>query len=292
MNFNVYSDLINKTLDNAPDFGGDASDTVGQAMRYSLSAGGKRVRPLLTLLFCEACGGKKEAALFPALAIEYIHTYSLIHDDLPCMDNDDFRRGKLSCHKQFGESTALLAGDALLTFSFEKVARGFEKGDYDAETAVKIISVLCRSAGFKGMICGQAVDLSNEGKSPDYNTLKKMDLLKTGELMKAACVSGCLVANAQNNLIDAASAFGEKIGLAFQIQDDILDVTSDFSILGKLTGSDEHKNKLTYVKLLGLDECRRYADTLTEEALGLLYAFPHKREELSHIALALAKREK
>ncbi len=291
MSLSVYSDLLNKTFEKTPDFKDCASDIVEQAMHYSLEAGGKRIRPLLSLLFCEACAGKKEAALFPALAIEYIHTYSLIHDDLPCMDNDDFRRGKLSCHRQFGESTGLLAGDALLTFSFEKVAQGFDRGFYNAETAIKIVKIISTSAGFKGMIRGQAIDLSNEGKSPDIDTLREMDLLKTGELIKAACVCGCLVANAQNNLIDAAAQFGEKIGLAFQIQDDILDVTSDLSTLGKLAHSDEQKNKSTYVKLLGIEECRRSVDVLTEDALKLINEFPHKREELSQIALALAKRE-
>lgn len=292
MIFDNYTEFINKNLFEEPNADNESVDAIRKAMIYSLSAGGKRIRPLLTLLFCEACGGNKEDAVFPAAAVEYIHTYSLIHDDLPCMDDDDFRRGRPSCHKQFGESFALLAGDALLTLAFGKIADGVKQGGYTCETAVKIISVLSRCAGYRGMIGGQSVDLSSEGKNVGYDTLKEMSLLKTGELIKAACVTGCLTAGASDDLVGAASVFAENIGLAFQITDDILDVTGDFAALGKLTGSDNENGKSTYVKLLGIEQCRRYADELTANAVSALDAFPYKRKELSSLALTLSKREK
>lgn len=292
MSLDLYIEYINQNLIDESLLNNDNKDMAAQAMRYSLDAGGKRIRPLLTLLFCEACGGKKETAVIPATAVEYIHTYSLIHDDLPCMDDDDFRRSRPSCHRQFGDSYALLAGDALLTLAFEKVADGVETGVYSAETAIKIISVLSHSAGYRGMIKGQFIDLSSEGKSVSIDVLKKMDLLKTAELIKAACVIGCLAADASDDLIDSASLFAENIGLAFQITDDILDVTGDFNALGKLAGSDEENVKSTYVKLLGIDECRKQIDGLTSEAINALDIFPYKREQLRELALTLSKREK
>lgn len=292
MKFKEYTDLIDKRLFEGLKADAENGDITAQAMLYSLKAGGKRIRPLFTLLFCEACGGKKETAENAAIAIEYIHSYSLIHDDLPCMDDDDFRRGKPSCHKQFGEDIALLAGDALLTLAFEKIADGVKTCEYTADTAIEMISILSSFSGYKGMIGGQALDLLSEGKKIDFDTLKKMDLLKTGKLIKSACIMGCLAAGANKEQIEAAAVFAENVGLAFQITDDILDVTGDFNKLGKLTGSDANNDKSTYVKILGLEKSKEYAVELTNEALNSLNAFSHKKEELIELALSLLNRER
>ncbi len=239
-----------------------------QSMEYSLRNGGKRVRPLLTLLFCDACGGNVKSALPMAEAVEYIHTYSLIHDDLPCMDNDDYRRGKPSNHKVYGDATALLAGDGLLTAAFERIATCSNAGLYSADVAVKAISELSVYAGARGMIGGQVIDIQNENK-PDisFETLRLLDNLKTGALIEAACALGCIAAGADDNAIYSAKSFASKIGLAFQIKDDILDVTSSLEKLGKMTGSDVGNGKTTYVKLLGVEKCQQIVDELTDEAM-------------------------
>lgn len=262
-----FTEMLNDELYKSFENPREEYKIVFDSMKYSVSNGGKRVRPLLTLLFCDACGGDVTKALPLAVAIEYIHTYSLIHDDLPSMDNDDFRRGKLSNHKVFGEAYALLSGDGLLTLAFEKIAEGFKNGCYDSTIAVNAVDVLSRFSGVNGMIGGQVIDLSNENNpQADTDTLMLMDKLKTGALIKAACVLGCIAAGADDQKIAAASEFAEKIGLAFQIQDDILDVTSSLEKLGKLTGSDVQNGKSTYVTLLGIDECRKIVNELTTQA--------------------------
>ncbi len=266
-------------------------EKVFDSMKYSVENGGKRVRPLLTLLFCDACGGKPEKSLPLACAVEYIHTYSLIHDDLPCMDNDDFRRGKPSNHKVYGEAFALLAGDGLLTAAFEKISDGAICGNYSADIALKATKTLSDLAGARGMIGGQVIDLVNEN-NPDASieTLNLLDKLKTGALIKAACVLGCLCAEASDEKIAAASEFAEKIGLAFQIKDDILDVTSSLEKLGKLTGSDLQNGKSTYVSLLGIDKCEELVEQLTDEAMECINAFSDN-ELLKEYANYLAKRD-
>ncbi len=244
------------------------------SMKYSVENGGKRVRPLLTLLFCDACGGNVAGAVPVAQAVEFIHTYSLIHDDLPCMDDDDYRRGKLSNHKVYGEAFALLAGDGLLTAAFEKISLGYLSGGYSAEVAVNAVSELSTYAGSKGMIGGQVIDLLNENNSDvSFKTLKLADNLKTGALISAACSLGCIVAGASREQILSAKKFGELIGLAFQIKDDILDVTSSLEKLGKLTGSDDQNGKTTYVTLLGIEECEKLVEKLTTEAMEELGNF-------------------
>lgn len=260
------------------------------SMKYSLKNGGKRVRPLLTLLFCEAAGGDVKAALPFGVAVEFIHTYSLIHDDLPCMDNDDFRRGKPSNHKAFGEANALLAGDALLTAAFEIITDGAKHGLYSFEAACEAVNCLSSLAGARGMVGGQIIDLDCENKNVGIETLKLMDSLKTGALIKAACTLGCIAANADCEKKRAAAAFAENIGLAFQIQDDILDVTSTLSKLGKKTGSDKVNNKSTYVGIIGLDECRLLVDELTKNALSALSVFDNS-DSLVFYAEYLSKRE-
>ncbi len=262
------------------------------SMEYSVKNGGKRVRPLLTLLFYNACGKDDVLKAMPmAEAVEFIHTYSLIHDDLPCMDNDDFRRGKPSNHKVYGEAIALLAGDGLLTGAFERISAWSLAGLYDAETAVKAIHELSVYAGSRGMIGGQIIDIGNENNpNADFDNLKLMDSLKTGCLISVACALGCITAGASDELVDAAKTFGEKLGLAFQIKDDILDVTSSLEKLGKMTGSDEENNKSTYVTLLGIEKCEELVKTLTDEALNALDAFPES-EAIKEYANFLANRE-
>ncbi len=260
------------------------------SMEYSVKNGGKRVRPILTMLFCDACGGDFKASVPMAQAVEFIHTYSLIHDDLPCMDNDDFRRGKPSNHKVYGEAFALLAGDGLLTAAFERIS-SFSPMFYSAQTAIKAVQTLSALAGARGMIGGQVIDLSNENNpEADLNTLRLMDNLKTGALISAACALGVIAANGTDEQIENAKKFGNTLGLAFQIKDDILDVTSTLEKLGKNIGSDAQNNKTTYVKLLGLEKCQELVKVLTDEALGILDLFP-ENEALKDYALYLADRE-
>lgn len=274
-----YSSLIEENLyryfeETLPQY-----KTLFDSMEYSVKNGGKRVRPLLTLLFYNACGKDDVLKVMPmAEAVEFIHTYSLIHDDLPCMDNDDFRRGKPSNHKVYGEAIALLAGDGLLTAAFERISSWSLAGLYDAETAIKAINELSVYAGSRGMIGGQIIDISNENNpDADYETLQLMDNLKTGCLISVACALGCIGAGASDDLVNFAKTFGEKLGLAFQIKDDILDVTGSLEKLGKMTGSDKENNKSTYVTLLGIEKCEELVRRLTDEALEALSAFPNNK---------------
>lgn len=286
-----FSELINKDLFEYFDTYLDQYKIIFDSMRYSVENGGKRVRPLLTLLFCDACGGDVKKALPLADAVEYIHTYSLIHDDLPCMDNDDFRRGKPSNHKVYGEAFALLAGDGLLTAAFERITDLQKSGFYSAEVAVNSVYTLSHLAGSRGMIGGQVIDLLNEdNENADVESLMLMDNLKTGALIEAACVLGCIAAEADDEKINAAAEFARKIGLAFQIKDDILDVTSTFEKLGKMAGSDEQNGKSTYVALLGVEECQVLVDKLTEEAMEALEVF-EDNAALKEYAEYLSKRD-
>ena len=263
-----------------------------ESMLYSLEAGGKRVRPRLVLEFAKLCGGNEEAALPFACAVEMIHTYSLIHDDLPCMDDDDLRRGKPSNHKVYGEDIALLAGDALLTLAFETIAddRTAElAGDKACRLAAK---TLARYAGAVGMVGGQVIDLKSENTNAPLEVLREMDEKKTACLIQAACELGCIAANADADKRRAAALYGESIGVAFQIQDDILDRTSSDEELGKPVGSDNENSKSTYVSLLGIEECRSLVDELTSQAIEALSAFEADTTALRDYALALAKRSK
>lgn len=266
--------------------------TVTKSMKYSLTAGGKRVRPMLVLAFAELCGGSREAAVPFACAIEMIHTYSLIHDDLPCMDNDDLRRGKPTNHKVFGEAAAVLAGDALLTLAFETVLSEKAVSLNGTEKCVKAGRLLARCAGAEGMIGGQIIDMESENLSVSAEHLKIMDQKKTGELIRAACLMGCISAGADEAQIKAAEKYASCIGLAFQIVDDMLDVLSDEATLGKPVGSDRENNKSTYVSLLGLDECRRLSAELTEQAIQSLSAFDGDSSELAEFAQKLRDRKK
>ena len=284
---NTMISLIENALDNSLPSEDCLEAELIKAMKYSLKAGGKRVRPLLTLMFADACSGTIEAALPFACAIEMIHTYSLIHDDLPCMDNDDYRRGRPSNHKVFGEDIALLAGDALLTLAFETALSQADNNN----TSAKAASALARYAGAKGMVGGQTIDLTYENKNASVDILKEMDVKKTSALIMAACEMGCISAGADDKRISAARAFGENIGLAFQIIDDILDVTSTSSELGKPVGSDAENNKSTYVTLLGLDKCKEIANELTEKAVKSLDEFESDTSQIKEFALSLLNRK-
>lgn len=281
--------LIEEALESFLPSGDCLEKNVVDAMRYSLMAGGKRVRPRLVLEFARLIGEKDEEVLPLACAVEMIHTYSLIHDDLPCMDDDDTRRGKPSNHKVFGEAVALLAGDALLTLAFKTVFSGLNSKN--ACRRAKCAELLAEFAGATGMIGGQIIDLESEGKAPERERLEIMDKKKTGCLIKAACLLGCVGAGIfDEEKLNAAESYGESIGLAFQIVDDILDVTSTTQQLGKPVGSDLQQDKATYVSLLGVDECKRLADELTDKALSSLDVFDGDSTALKELALSLANR--
>lgn len=244
-----------------------------EAMEYSLTAGGKRLRPVLMLEFYKMCGGENAEGLADiACTIELIHTFSLIHDDLPCMDNDDFRRGKPSCHKAFPENIALLAGDALNTLAFEVITNAAMEGRISADKAVMLISVLAKAVGTDGMIGGQVIDLQYENKEIDIQTLNILQSYKTGALIEAACVMGVVLAG-EFELIPYAAKYANAMGRAFQIVDDILDVTGTFEELGKPIGSDKEQHKNTYVSILGLERSEQIARQLTMESLGYLQHF-------------------
>ncbi len=268
------------------DFLPKSDDIVSRAMRYSVENGGKRIRPTLLLSFCELCGGDVNKALPLACALEMIHTYSLIHDDLPCMDDDDMRRGKPSCHIVYGYEYALLAGDALLTLAFETAL----KADLPAEAVVASAKELAVAAGWAGMVGGQVMDLQNEGKRVTVEEIEKTDHLKTGELIRAACVIGCIAAGARDK-IPYAEVFARDIGLSFQIVDDILDVTSSTEALGKPVGSDDENEKCTYVSLLGIEDSRKFVSRLTAEAKDSLKMFDGDVTALSDLADSMENRK-
>lgn len=241
------------------------------AARYSLLGAGKRLRPILAMLTAEMLGASAEAALHPACALEMIHTYSLIHDDLPSMDNDDFRRGKPSLHRAFPEGHAVLTGDFLLTHAFEVLSSA---PHLTAEQRVRLVAILSQRAGGNGMIGGQVMDLAVAGKQVDLDTLKLIHALKTGALLTAAIEFGGIIANASEIQMHLLRCFGEQIGLAFQIVDDILDVTASVQKHGKQTASDEANNKTTYVSLIGLEQSHAMAQALSTAAIQTLQQLP------------------
>lgn len=243
------------------------------AARHSLTAGGKRLRPALVMEFCRVCGGDEQTALPVACAIEMMHTFSLIHDDLPCMDNDDMRRGKPSCHKAFGEANALLAGDALAILPAQIIAQAGLKDTIPQSAALKIIALLGEQAGIYGMIGGQVIDTENEGKRLPENVILEMYRMKTGALLEFCCRAGVIAAGGGAELQLAAGTYAKKLGLAFQMIDDILDITADEKLLGKPVGSDAQSGKFTYAAEVGLDRARAEAARLTEEAVQALEAF-------------------
>jgi geranylgeranyl diphosphate synthase type II len=242
---------------------------IHEAMRYSVFAGGKRLRPLLTLFACEAVGGKPDEALPAAAALEMIHTYSLIHDDLPAMDDDDFRRGRPTCHKVYGEAIAILAGDALLTHAFQVLADP-TAGTTSGSARLLIAAEIARAAGSLGMVGGQTMDILAEGRPVDRETLLDLHSRKTGALLRAAVRVGGIAGEASEAALDALTRYGERIGLAFQIVDDILDIEGDSAEMGKTAGSDLRKQKATYPAAFGLAESKRQATALLAEAKATL----------------------
>ena len=257
------------------------------AMRYSLLDAGKRIRPILALEFCRAAGGNPEDAMPFACGVEMIHTYSLIHDDLPCMDDDDLRRGKPSCHIQFGEDTALLAGDALQPLAFETMLSGSR---LRPDLTVKAAAVLAHACGAAGMVGGQVIDLKNEGKHVGLDQLRVMDSGKTGAIIKAACIMGVIAADGSDEMIATAEKYAENIGIAFQITDDILDVTSTAEVLGKPVESDIGNDKSTYVSLLGLENARLEAARFTALAVEAVEPLGEKAQFLKEFAKMLEGR--
>ena len=246
---------------------------LAEAMRYSTLAGGKRLRPVLTMEFCRVSGGDPVNALPFACALEMIHTYSLIHDDLPCMDDDDLRRGRPTSHKVYGEATAVLTGDALLTRAFELASGAAMDGQITADAVLAAIHVLAYEAGALGMIGGQMLDLDGENRSLSCEELVRLQDLKTGALMRAAVKMGCILGGANVEQQQAAAAYASCLGLAFQIEDDLLDIEGDERTLGKPIGSDAASGKSTFPALLGMDSCREKIRSLTDEAIKALDAF-------------------
>lgn len=262
---------------------------LNEAARYSLFAGGKRLRPLLTLSTAEALGTSPEKALTAACALELVHTYSLIHDDLPCMDDDDLRRGKPTLHKAFNEATAVLAGDYLLTYSFEVIASDKELTETQK---IRLITILAQAAGGGGMIGGQLLDMKAEGEQLPLERLATIHRFKTGAMISASVAFGAVIAGAEGKVLEQLAQFGYDIGLAFQIVDDLLDVTQTEELLGKTANSDLVNDKSTYVSLLGIEGAKRAAAELLGSALERLEALPLRGDRLKELALYLVERKR
>ena len=262
---------------------------VHEAMRYSVFAGGKRLRPLLALFACEAVGADPAEAMPAAVALELIHTYSLIHDDLPAMDDDDFRRGRPTCHKVFGEAIAILAGDGLLTHAF-RVLADLDPDRVAAVRRLQVIAEIAEAAGSLGMVGGQAMDILSEGRALDRETLLYLHTHKTGALIRASIRSGGIAGGAQGESLAALTRYGEAVGLAFQIVDDILDIEGATEEMGKSAGSDARKHKATYPALFGLEASRQDAARLLDEAKAALRPLGEKASILAALADFVGKR--
>lgn len=284
-----YKELIDTTLEKFL-AGVEAMPQAGlaEAMRYSLLAGGKRIRPMLVLEFCRICGGDVQAALPVACAVEMLHTYSLIHDDLPCMDNDDLRRGRPTNHVVYGECVATLAGDTLQAEAFGTVLRS----PLPAERRALCAELLADGAGFDGMCGGQYLDMLGEGKKLTEQELREINSRKTGALLAAACQMGVAAAGGTESQLDAAGHYGAAIGMAFQIRDDMLDVLSTAEELGKPIGSDKQENKNTYMALMGEERCEKTVERLTKLAKDVLAGAFEDTSFLCRLADKLATRTK
>lgn len=285
--FDRYIPVIENKLNELLPESGELYSSAVNAMQYSLLSGGKRIRPILLLEFYSLFGGRAEGALNFAAAIEMIHTYSLIHDDLPCMDNDDMRRGRPSCHKAFGYDTALLAGDALLTHAFFAAANAV---DIPPERVSRAISVLAQKAGIYGMVGGQVMDLDFEKNGANGEELTAMYIKKTSCLLEAAAMCGAVLAGADEETVKKTEEYAENLGLAFQITDDILDCTADEKTLGKPIGSDKKNGKTTFVTLLGLDGAKQKAALLTKKAEDILNGFSGDTSYLKELTEYLLNR--
>ncbi|MCP4630583.1 MAG: polyprenyl synthetase family protein [bacterium] len=267
-------------------------DTITQAMRYSLMAGGKRIRPILCLAAAEAVDGKPEDVLTAACALEIIHTYSLIHDDLPALDDDELRRGKPTCHIAFDEATAVLAGDALLTLAFETLASVSTANGHQAAKCLQAIQIIAVAVGPRGMIQGQMLDMAAEGHKLDLHALESMHALKTGALIEASVRCGAVLAGASGIQIDSLSTYARNIGLAFQVADDILNIEGNPAVMGKAVGTDQLHAKSTYPSAIGLETSKQFAQRLVRQALQAIETFDNKAEPLRAIATYVIERKR
>jgi geranylgeranyl diphosphate synthase type II len=277
--------LVDETLDGFLPQADELPISIHKSMRYSVFAGGKRVRPILLLAACEAVGGDISHAMPAACAMEMIHTYSLIHDDLPAMDDDDFRRGNPTNHKVFGEAIAILAGDALLTEAFILLSKPASLKGADPSAMLRVVQEIAFCAGSQGMVGGQVVDMESEGKRDiDLATVQYIHTHKTGALIKAAVKAGAIIGRAEGNELEAMTRYGEAIGLAFQIADDILDIEGTTEEIGKDAGSDEARGKATYPAVVGIGEAKKRAAELVDMAMEALSCFDEKADPLREIA--------
>ena len=289
--FFSHTKRINRALESILETSGQ-TDRILEAMKYSLMAGGKRIRPILCMAAAETGGADAENALPAACALEMIHTYSLIHDDLPAMDNDVLRRGKPTCHMAFDEATAILAGDALLTLAFQTLS-SIEFGNADqAKNWLHIIQLISQAAGYCGLIQGQMIDIASEGSQLTLAELQSMHQLKTGALIRASLCSGALLSGLNSNRIKMLESYAQNIGLAFQVTDDILNVEGDPEMMGKAVGTDKLRNKTTYPSLLGLQESKKLVTELVNDALQAIESFDQKAEPLRAIANYIIARKK
>ena len=274
---------INEALENILDPAANPSRIVA-AMRYSLTAGGKRVRPILCIAAAEAVDGMTEEVMRAACALEMIHTYSLIHDDLPAMDNDELRRGQPTCHITFDEATAILAGDGLLTLAFQILSSNNFTNAKQALLWLKVLHRIALAAGYEGMIEGQMRDISSEGTRLELNALESMHARKTGALIEASVYSGAVLGGGSPNQIEQLGIYAQNIGLAFQVADDILNVEGDPAVMGKNVGTDQSRDKNTYPALIGIDKSKKLAQKLVNNALQALDYFDNKADPLRYIA--------
>jgi geranylgeranyl diphosphate synthase type II len=265
------------------------NDRLAAAMRYCLMAGGKRFRPNLCLAAAAAVGGEPQRIMPLACALEMIHTYSLIHDDLPAMDDDDLRRGQPTCHVAFDEATAILAGDALLTLAFQVVA-AMDEGRPDQR--LEALGLIAAAAGFRGMVLGQMLDIQSEGRQLPHGELEFLHARKTGDMIQAALVSGALIAGGSQAQIEKLKIYGRAVGLAFQVVDDILNVEGDPAVMGKAAGTDRMRRKNSYPELMGLEPSKTYAHTLAAEAVQALAGFDAKADPLRAMAAYVVERNK
>ncbi|WP_414046308.1 polyprenyl synthetase family protein [Macrococcus equi] len=282
-----YIALINENLQNLY-LNHSVSDKLSESIKYSLDAGGKRIRPLLLMTTLESMGGKPTDAISFGLALEMIHTYSLIHDDLPAMDNDDYRRGKLTNHKVFGEAAAILAGDALLTDSFQQIIIS----DYDNDIKLELMKLLVNAAGSNGMVAGQMLDMESENKRISIEMLETIHHHKTGDLIHAAVYAAGIIMKSNPDKLKLLDQIGRNIGLMFQIKDDILDVEGDFNIIGKAVGSDIQNEKSTYVSLLGLDASKKKLEEIHLDTIQMVDEVAVYKEPLLELVGFIVNRNK
>jgi len=283
----AWARAFEPTLDAMLTATAEVPETLSQAVRYGILDGGKRVRPFIATRICELCGGSAEQAAPAAVAIECVHAFSLVHDDLPAMDDDDLRRGRSTCHKAFGEAVAVLAGDALLALAFEIPATRI----HDPAIATAVVAELARGTGWAGMIGGQTTDILSEQKEPELALVERIHRYKTARLIECAARIGALSAKASDEMITAAATFGQQLGLAFQIADDLLDVTGTTEQMGKAVAKDAEAGKQTYPAVVGIDESRKAADRTATHAVKELDIFGPEADDLRELTDFVVNRQ-